>query len=151
MVAIALGAEDFIADIKTQRTKYGIELYFARSTILMAAREAGIRCIDTVYSDVKDMETFRDEVTKIRDMGFDGKSCIHPKQIEAVHEIFTPTEKQIVHAVKVLASYADAVKNNKGVIAVDGKMIDGPIVVRAQRIVDAARAAGIKVETEIKA
>ena len=151
MVAIALGAEDFIADIKTQRTKYGIELYFARSTILMAAREAGIRYIDTVYSDVKDMETFRDEVTKIRDMGFDGKSCIHPKQIEVVHEIFTPTEKQIAHAVKVLASYADAVKNNKGVIAVDGKMIDGPIVVRAQRIVDAARAAGIKVETEIKA
>lgn len=151
MVAIALGAEDFIADIKTQRTKYGIELYFARSTILMAAREAGIRCIDTVFSDVNDMDGFCDEVTKIRDMGFDGKSCIHPKQIAEVHKLFTPTEKQIIHAVKVLISYADAKKKNKGVIAVDGKMVDGPIVVRAQRIVDAARAAGLTVELEEQA
>ena len=150
MVAIALGAEDFIADIRTQRTKYGIELYFARQTILMAAREAGIRCIDTVFSDVNDMDGFRDEVTKIKDMGFDGKSCIHPKQVKEVHKIYTPTEKQIKHAVKVLVSYDDAVRNNKGVIAVDGKMVDGPIVVRAQRIVDAARAAGIKVELEVQ-
>ena len=74
MVAIALGAEDFIANIKTNRTKYGIELYYCREQILMAARDAEIQCLDTVYSDIKDMDTFRDEVTKSRDMGFDGAS-----------------------------------------------------------------------------
>ena len=81
-------------------------------------------------------------------MGYDGKSCIHPSQIKIIHEVFTPDEKEIAHSVKVLNSYADALRNNKGVIAVDGKMIDGPIVVRAQRVVDKARAASIKVELE---
>lgn len=145
MTAIALGAEDFIANIKTQRTKSGVELYHARSEILMAARDAEIQCFDTVFSDVNDMEGFANEVTLIRDMGFDGKSVVHPKQIKVVNEIFTPNEKQIKHAVKVLKSFDEATKNNKGVIAVDGKMIDGPIVVRAERIVAQAKAAGINV------
>ena len=92
----------------------------------MVAREAGIRCIDTVFSDVNDMDGFRDEVTKIRDRGFDGKSCIHPKQIAEVHNLFTPTEKQITHAVKVLISYTEAKKKHKSVIAVDGKMCRRP-------------------------
>lgn len=145
MTAIALGAEDFIANIKTQRTKTGVELYFARSEILMAARDAEIQCFDTVFSDVNDMEGFIQEVNLIHDMGFDGKSVIHPKQIKVVNEIFTPTEKQIKQAVKVLEAFAEATKNNKGVIAVDGKMIDGPIVVRAERVVAQAKAAGIDV------
>ena len=76
-------------------------------------------------------------------MGFDGKSVVHPLQVRIVHELYTPTEKQIAHAVKVLACYADSVKNNKGVLTVDGKMIDGPIVVRAERIVAQAKAAGV--------
>lgn len=146
MVAIALGAEDFIADLKTQRTKSGIELYYARAQILMAARDAGIQCMDTVFSDVEDMEGFVNEVTNSRDMGFDGKSVIHPKQIKVVHEIYTPTAPQIAKALKVLSAYADAVKNNKGVIAVDGKMIDGPIVVRAERVIAQAKASGIQVD-----
>ena len=146
MVAIALGAEDFIANIKTNRTKSGIELYYARSTILMAARDAEIQCLDTVFSDVNDMAGFENEVTNSRDMGFDGKSVIHPKQITEVHRLYTPTDKQIQKALKVLDAYADAQKNHKGVLAVDGKMIDGPIVVRAQRVVDQAIAAGVNVE-----
>lgn len=146
VIAIALGGEDFIADLRTQRTQRGIEFYHARSEILMAARDAGIQAIDTVYADVGNLEGFRQEVTDIKDMGFDGKSVVHPSQIGIVHEIYTPTEKQIAHAVKVLASYKDAVENNKGVLAVDGKMIDGPIVVRAERIVAQAKAAGILAE-----
>lgn len=146
MVAIALGAEDFIANIKTNRTKSGIELYFARSEILMAARDAEIQCLDTVFSDVKDMAGFEHEVTNSRDMGFDGKSVIHPKQITEVHRLYTPTDIQIKKALKVLDAYEDAQKNHKGVLAVDGKMIDGPIVVRAQRVVDQAIAAGVNVE-----
>jgi len=145
-VAVALGAEDFIANIKTQRTKTGVELYHARSEILMAARHAEIQCFDTVFSDIEDVEGFRSEVNFIHDMGFDGKSVVHPKQIKIVNEIYTPTEKQIRHAVKVLSSFADALKNNKGVISVDGKMIDGPIVVRAERVVAQAKAAGIDLQ-----
>ena len=123
-------------------------MLFARQTILHAAREAGIRVIDTVFSDVKDPQGFREEVEFIKALGYDGKSCIHPSQIKIIHDVFTPDEKEIAHSVKVLNSYADALRNNKGVISVDGKMIDGPIVVRAQRVVDKARAAGIKVELE---
>ena len=148
VVAIALGAEDYRADLRTGKSKPAVELLFARQTILHAAREAGIRVIDTVFSDVKDPQGFREEVEFIKALGYDGKSCIHPSQIKIIHEVFTPDEKEIAHSVKVLKSYADALRNNKGVIAVDGKMIDGPIVVRAQRVVDKARAAGIKVELE---
>lgn len=146
MVAVALGAEDFIANIKTNRTKYGIELYFCREEILMAAREAGIQALDTVFSDVRDMEGFREEVTKSRDMGFDGKSCIHPKQVLAVHEVYTPETREIEKAVKILAAFEASLKDNKGVLNVDGKMIDKPIVVRAQRTIEQAKAAGIRVE-----
>lgn len=146
VIAIALGGEDFIADLRTQRTERGIEFYHARSEILMAARDAGIQAIDTVYADVANLEGFRQEVTDIKDMGFDGKSVVHPSQIGIVHEIYTPTQAQIAHAVKVLACYKDAVANNKGVLAVDGKMIDGPIVVRAERIAAQAKAAGILTE-----
>lgn len=148
VVGIALGAEDYRADLRTGKHKPAVELAFARQSILLAAREAGIRCVDTVFSDVKDPEGFVEEVEYIKALGFDGKSCIHPSQIKLAHKVFTPDEKEIAHSVKVLNSYADALKNNKGVIAVDGKMIDGPIVVRAQRIVDKARAAGIKVEVD---
>ena len=139
---------DYRADLRTGKHKPAVELLFARQTILHAAREAGIRVIDTVFSDVKDPQGFREEVEFIKALGYDGKSCIHPSQIKIIHEVFTPDEKEIAHSVKVLNSYADALRNNKGVISVDGKMIDGPIVVRAQRVVDKARAAGIKVELE---
>ena len=148
VVAIALGAEDYRADLRTGKSKPAVELYFARASILHAAREAGIRCIDTVFSDVKDTEGFREEVEFIKALGFDGKSCIHPRQIDIIHEVYTPSEKEIEYSVKVLNSYAEAKRKNLGVIAVEGKMIDGPIVVRAQRIINAARAAGIKVEVE---
>jgi citrate lyase subunit beta/citryl-CoA lyase len=146
MVAIALGAEDFIANIKTNRTKTGIELYYCREQILMAARDAEIQALDTVYSDIKDMDGFRNEVTNSRDMGFDGKSCIHPKQITEVHKIYTPDDKQIAKALKVLDAFQASLTDNKGVLNVDGKMIDKPIVVRAQRVIDQAVAAGVDVE-----
>ncbi|TCS78221.1 HpcH/HpaI aldolase/citrate lyase family protein [Pectinatus cerevisiiphilus] len=143
VIAIALGGEDFIADLRTQRTLGGIELYYARSEILMAARDAGIQAIDTVFADVYNTDGFKAEVTRSKDMGFDGKSVVHPLQIEIVHEIYTPSKEEIEHSLRVLTGYKDAIDNNRGVLAVDGKMIDGPIVVRARRIVDQAIAAGI--------
>lgn len=148
VIAIALGGEDFIADLRTQRTAHGIELYHARSQILMAARDANIQAMDTVFADVYNVDGFRKEVIASKDMGFDGKSVVHPLQVGIVHEIYTPTEEQIAHSVKVLACYKEAIENNRGVLAVDGKMIDGPIVVRAERIVAQAKAAGILVGEE---
>lgn len=109
----------------------------------MAAREAGIQAIDTVFADVYNLEGFRQEVTDSKDMGFDGKSVVHPLQIGIVHEVYTPTAEQIAHSAKVFASYRDATLQNKGVLTVDGKMIDGPLVVRAERIVAQAKAAGL--------
>ena len=87
MMGIALGAEDYVTNLKTSRSKHGWELYYAREAIVLAARNAGIYCFDTVYSDVNNMEGFKQEVQFIKDLGFDGKSCIHPKQVRAVHEI----------------------------------------------------------------
>ena len=121
----------------------GIELMAARSHLLLAARAAGIYALDTVYSDVNNKEGFLDEVRLIKQMGFDGKSVIHPKQIGLVHKEFEPTEKEIKHSVKVLYAIKEAEKQGLGVITVDGKMVDEPIVVRARRIIELAKATGV--------
>ena len=95
MMGIALGAEDYCANLKTQRSPEGMELLMARQTIVVAARAAGIDALDTVYSNLNDMETFRKEVELIHQLGFDGKSIINPRQIEIINEVFTPTQKAI--------------------------------------------------------
>lgn len=144
MVALALGAEDFIADLKTTRTKLGNELFVARSLILYAAREAGINAIDTVFSNVNDEEGFIAETTMIKELGFDGKSVINPRQIGLVHQIYTPTDKEISQAQRVIDAYQEALEKKSGVIALDGKMIDGPIVARAERVLAYAKAVGVR-------
>lgn len=146
MVALAIGGEDYITDLQTHRTEHGIELFFARSQLLAAAREAGIQAIDTVYSNVKNMDGFRDEVTRIKEMGFDGKSVVHPSQIAVVNEIFTPSDDEIRHALKVVKASADAAARGVGVITVNGKMIDGPLITRAERIIAQAEASHVDVK-----
>ncbi len=134
MVALAIGGEDFIADLKTTRSKDGKELFVARSQLLLAARAAGIDAIDTVFSDINDEETFIAEVNMIKQLGFDGKSVINPRQVRIVHQIFTPNEKEIAHAERVITAYKAALERNSGVINLDGKMIDTPMVLRAERV-----------------
>ena len=143
MMGIALGAEDYCANLKTQRSPEGTELLFARQQIVVAARAAGIDALDTVYSNLKDMETFRKEVELIKQLGFDGKSIINPRQIEIVNEVFAPTEKAIEKAKTIIAAIKEAEKRGSGVIAVNGKMVDRPVVIRAQRTIDLALASGI--------
>lgn len=150
MMGIALGAEDYCANLKTQRTPDGDELRLARETIVVAARAAGIDALDTVYSNLNDMETFRKEVEFIHRLGFDGKSIINPRQIEVVNEVFAPTEKAIEKARTILAAIREAEKKGSGVIAVNGKMVDRPVVIRAQRTIDLAIASGILKEEEVK-
>ena len=143
MMGIALGAEDYCANLKTQRSPEGTELRFARQQIVVAARAAGIDALDTVYSNLNDMETFRKEVELIKQLGFDGKSIINPRQIEIVNEVFAPTEKAIEKAKTIIAAIKEAEKRGSGVIAVNGKMVDRPVVIRAQRTIDLALASGI--------
>ena len=149
MMGIALGAEDYCANLKTQRSKDGAELQLARETIVVAARAAGIDALDTVYSNLNDMETFRREVEFIKTLGFDGKSIINPRQIEVVNEVFTPTQKDIDKARTIIAAIKEAEKKGSGVIAVNGKMIDKPVVIRAQRTIELALASGAIKEEDI--
>lgn len=143
LVAIAIGGEDFVTDLKTNRSAEGIEMLFARSMIVLAARAAGVDAIDTVYSNVNNEEGLRTEVNWIKQLGFDGKSVINPRQIQPVHEIFTPSQKNIESARRVIEAIQDAERNHKGVVALDGKMIDKPVVLRAQRVLDLAAASGL--------
>jgi citrate lyase subunit beta/citryl-CoA lyase len=150
LIGIAIGAEDYVTDLKTTRSLEGIELLFGRSMVLLAARAAGIDAIDTVFSDVNDEEGLRKETALIKQLGFDGKSIINPRQIKTVHEVFTPAEKDIKKALAVLEAIKEAERSGSGVISLNGKMIDKPVVERARRFLDLARAAGIEVEEQEK-
>jgi citrate lyase subunit beta/citryl-CoA lyase len=143
LMGIALGAEDYVTNLKTKRYPDGMELMGARSQIVIAARAAGIYALDTVYSDIDNEEGFRREVELIKQLGFDGKSVINPKQIKPVHEIFTPTEKEIKKSVDIVRAARAAQKQGLGVIALNGKMIDKPIIERAERLLQLASAAGV--------
>ena len=148
-MGIALGAEDYTANLKTPRTPEGSELLLARETIVVAARAAGIACFDTVYSNLDDMETFRKEVELIKNLGFDGKSIINPRQIQVVNEVFAPKQKDIDKALRIIAAIKEAREKGSGVIAVNGKMVDRPVVLRAERVIALAVASGILNEEEL--
>ncbi|MFZ4898470.1 citrate (pro-3S)-lyase subunit beta [Enterococcus durans] len=141
LIGIALGAEDYVTNMKTKRYPDGQELFFARNMILHAARAAGIAAIDTVYSDVDNVEGFQTETNLIKQLGFDGKSVINPRQIPLVNAIYAPTEKEIQHAKEVIWAINEAEAKGSGVISLNGKMIDKPIVDRAQRVIALAKAA----------
>lgn len=143
LVGIAIGAEDFVTDLKTNRSPEGIELLAARSQLLLAGRAAGIDVIDTVYSDVNNEEGFRKEVELIKQLGFDGKSIINPRQIKIVNEVFTPSQKEIDKSLRVIEAIEEAERNGSGVISLNGKMIDKPIVDRARRVLDLAKSAKV--------
>ncbi|HJG23752.1 citrate (pro-3S)-lyase subunit beta [Enterococcus durans] len=141
LIGIALGAEDYVTNMKTKRYPDGQELFFARNMILHAARAAGIAAIDTVYSDVDNVEGLQAETNLIKQLGFDGKSVINPRQIPLVNAIYAPTEKEIQHAKEVIWAINEAEAKGSGVISLNGKMIDKPIVERAQRVIALAKAA----------
>ena len=149
LIGIALGAEDYVTNMKTRRHPDGQELFFARSMILHAARAAGIAAIDTVYSDVDNTECFEAEVRLIKQLGFDGKSVINPRQIPLVNTIYAPTEKEIQNAKEVIWGIREAEAKGSGVISVNGKMVDKPIVERAERVIALALAAKLITEEEI--
>ncbi len=143
LIGLALGAEDYVTDLKTTRSVDGTELFFGRSMILHAARAAGIAAIDCVYSNVNDEDGLVQQTKLIHTMGFDGKSIINPRQIEPVHRVFTPTQKDIDQAVAIICALEEARAKGSGVISLNGKMVDRPIVLRAVYQLELARAAGV--------
>ena len=148
LVAIAIGAEDYVTNMKTTRSPEGIELLVARSHIIIAARAAGIYALDTVYTDINNDEGFLDEVKLIKQLGFDGKSVIHPRQIGLTHQVYSPSTKEIKNAIRVVDAINEAESKGSGVIALDGKMIDGPVVDRAYRVLELAKATGLYKEDD---
>jgi len=146
MIGIALGAEDYVTSQKTRRYPDGQELFFARNYILHAARAAGIAAIDTVYSDVDNEDGLRQEASLIKQLGFDGKSVINPRQIPIINAIYAPTQAEIQNAKEVLAAIEEAESKGSGVIAINGKMVDKPIVERAYRVLAMAKAANMEVK-----
>lgn len=143
MMGIALSAGDYRRELHAQVTEGGEELFVARSMILMAARAAGVMAFDTVYTDVDNIEGLTKETELIKDMGFDGKSLISPKQIAPVHEVFTPNAKEIRHAENIIMELEENKRKGVGVLVVDGKMVDVAMVEGAQRTLDIAKASGV--------
>ncbi len=140
--ALAIGLEDYTADIGTQRTNEGRESIFARQMLVNAAKAAGIQAIDTVFSDVSDMEALRQSVIEAKSLGFEGKGCIHPRQIQVVHEAFAPTTDEIEKAKKIVLAFEEAEKKGLGVVSLGSKMIDPPVVKRALRTLHLAKLNG---------
>ncbi|HDR1345560.1 TPA: citrate (pro-3S)-lyase subunit beta [Pasteurella multocida] len=145
LIGIALGAEDYVRSLKTERSADGIELLFARCSILQAARATGIQAFDTVYSNVDDEVGFLQEAGLIKQLGFDGKSLINPRQIELLHHLFSPTQKEVDHANKIIAAAQVAEQQGLGVVSLNGKMIDAPIIERAKLVLQRAQS-GIREE-----
>lgn len=138
LIALAVGLEDYTADIGVPRTPEATESFFARAMVINAAKAKGLQAIDSVFSDVSDIEALRKNVLASKALGFDGMGCIHPRQIKVIHEAFAPTEEEIEKARKIVEAFEEAEKKGLGVVAVGSKMIDPPVVKRALRIMELA-------------
>ena len=139
----AISGGDFRKSMHVQIIRGGIEMLTARSMMLLAARAAGVQCFDTMYPHIDDKEGFEAEVRQNREMGFDGKSIVNPRQIRYVHETFAPTKKEIAYAEKLIRSFNEQANQGVGVYTVDGKMVDIPFFEDARRVLALAKACGV--------
>jgi citrate lyase subunit beta/citryl-CoA lyase len=143
IVAIAIGLEDLAADMGVSRTAEGKESFYARTRIVNAAKAAGIQPIDSVFSDVSDMEALFQNVLTSKALGFEGMGCIHPRQIPVIKQGFAPGTEEIEKSKKIVIAFEDARNKGLGVVALGSKMIDPPVVSRAQKIIDLAIKLGL--------
>ena len=144
--ALFLGAEDLTADLQCKRTKEGREIEYARTRLVVAARAAGVDVYDTPFTDVNDDEGIWTDAQLAKSLGFTGKASISPRHVEIINQVFSPTQKEIDYAYEVMDAIALAKELGKGAIALHGKMIDAPIVARAQRTIEMANALGMRRE-----
>lgn len=150
VVAMAIGLEDYTADLGVQRTKEGGESIYARNRIVVASKAAGIQPIDSVFSDVGDMEGLLQNVLSAKAMGFEGMGCIHPRQIAVIRKGFSPSEEEMEKAKKIVIAYRDAREKGLGVVALGTKMIDAPVVARAEKTISLAVRLGLLPENWIE-
>lgn len=143
MFGIAISGGDLRRTMQVSPVRGGIELNAARGLVVLAARAAGVQCFDTVFTDLNDEEGFRAEVLLDKQMGFDGKSLVNPRQIAAVHEIYAPSEKEITAAEKIVRAVRENSAKGVGVFTVDGKMIDIAFLPGAERTIALAKACGM--------
>lgn len=142
IVAMAIGLEDYTADLGVNRTNEGTESLFARCQVINACKAVGIQAIDSVFSDVGDMEALKENVLRSKALGFEGMGCIHPRQIKVIHHYFAPDEAEIEKAKKIVIAFLEATEKGLGVVSLGTKMIDAPVVKRAQRTIDLAVSLG---------
>ncbi len=140
--ALAIGLEDYAADIGALKTNEGRESVWARSVVVNAARAAGVQPIDSVFADVVDMEALRQNVLEAKALGFEGKGCIHPRQIPVIHEAFAPEDEEIEWAKKIVRAFEEAKAKGLSVVSVGSKMVDPPVVKRAEVTLERARLSG---------
>lgn len=143
IAAMAIGLEDLTADMGVSRTKEGKESLYARTRLVNAAKAAGIQPIDSVFSDVGDMEALLQNVVTSKALGFEGMGCIHPRQIAVIRQGFAPSSDEIEKSKKIVQAFEDARSKGQGVAALGSKMIDPPVVSRAQKIIDLALKLGL--------
>jgi citrate lyase subunit beta/citryl-CoA lyase len=139
LTGLTLGAEDFTRDLGTSRTKTGNELDLARKKIVLAASYFEIDAIDTVFSDIQDLQGLKEETLMIKNLGFTGKSVIHPSQINIVNSVFTPEKDEINEALRIIDAAREAEQQGQGAVSLDGKMIDPPVLKRALNLIDKAK------------
>lgn len=138
VVAMAIGLEDYTADLGVNRTPEGLESLFARCQVINACKAVGIQAIDSVFSDVGDMEGLKENVLRSKALGFEGMGCIHPRQIKVIRENFAPSDAEIEKAKSIVNAFMDATEKGLGVVSLGTKMIDAPVVKRAQRTLEQA-------------
>lgn len=141
--ALFLGAEDLTADLRCKRTKEGREIEYARTRLVVAARAAGVDVYDTPFTDVNDDEGIWTDARLAKALGFTGKASISPRHVEVINQVFSPSQKDVDYAYEVMDAITLAKEQGRGAIALHGKMIDAPIVARAQQIIDMAQALGM--------
>ena len=149
VAALFLGAEDLTADLRCQRTKAGREIEYARTRLVTAARAAGVDVYDTPFTDVNDDEGIEADAALAKALGFTGKAAISPRHVEAINRVFSPTQKEIDYAYEVMEAIRVAKEQGKGAIALYGKMIDAPIVARAEQTIAAAKEMGLGREEQV--
>lgn len=142
--ALFLGAEDLTADLQCKRTKEGREIEYARTRLVVAARAAGVDVYDTPFTDVNDDEGIVTDAKLAKALGFTGKASISPRHVEVINSVFSPTQKDVDYAYEVMEAIALAKEQGKGAISLHGKMIDAPIVARAQQTIAMAQALGME-------
>lgn len=143
IVALAVGLEDYTADLGARRTNEGDESFYARTRVVNACKAAGIQPIDSVFSDVADMVALKENVKVSKGLGFEGMGCIHPRQIPVIHEGFAPDSEEIEKAKKIVDAFIIATEQGLGVVSIGSKMVDPPVVKRAEKTINLAISLGL--------